>query len=235
MARCLHVAIDAESDRRERRAERRARGDDELNRRYGGDGDDQHLRVDELRPPVGLFLVARSNGDLVGWRGTSNRSVIRHCASARSSASGCDPTYAASGIGLALMTRGRTSARENSGTGGSSSRPDSPNPRRSSLYESTGWTADRRVPGRTCSGIRTRTDSRRTFRRSARRASPSIVPRASRARDRPRAKLDLVAILGRRHRHDGHAARRLRREHAGRGVLQDQTACRRHSESDAAA
>ncbi len=42
--------------------------DDELRRRYG-DGDDQHLRVDELAEPLGLFLVARVNGDIAGGIG----------------------------------------------------------------------------------------------------------------------------------------------------------------------
>jgi GNAT superfamily N-acetyltransferase len=42
---------------------------DELRRRYGGDGDDGHLHVAELRGPSGLFLVARLDGDLVGGVG----------------------------------------------------------------------------------------------------------------------------------------------------------------------
>jgi len=42
---------------------------DELQQRYGGDGDNQHLGVDELRPPSGLFLVARHNRHLVGGVG----------------------------------------------------------------------------------------------------------------------------------------------------------------------
>jgi GNAT superfamily N-acetyltransferase len=43
--------------------------DDELKRRYGGDGDGPHLHVDELAEPLGLFLVARVNGDIAGGVG----------------------------------------------------------------------------------------------------------------------------------------------------------------------
>jgi GNAT superfamily N-acetyltransferase len=42
---------------------------DELQQRYGGDGDNAHLNVDELRPPLGLFLVARHERHLVGGVG----------------------------------------------------------------------------------------------------------------------------------------------------------------------
>jgi GNAT superfamily N-acetyltransferase len=42
---------------------------DELQQRYGGEGDNAHLNVDELRPPLGLFLVARQGRDLVGGVG----------------------------------------------------------------------------------------------------------------------------------------------------------------------
>jgi putative acetyltransferase len=43
--------------------------DDELKRRYGGDGDGAHLQVDELAAPLGLFLVARAHGDIAGGVG----------------------------------------------------------------------------------------------------------------------------------------------------------------------
>jgi putative acetyltransferase len=43
--------------------------DDELKRRYGGDGDGPHLHVDELAEPLGLFLVARVQGDIAGGIG----------------------------------------------------------------------------------------------------------------------------------------------------------------------
>ena len=42
---------------------------DELQQRYGGDGDNKHLDVDELLPPNGLFLVARHERQLVGGVG----------------------------------------------------------------------------------------------------------------------------------------------------------------------
>ena len=43
---------------------------DELRRRYGGDdNDDTDLRIAELRPPTGLFLVARMDGNLAGGVG----------------------------------------------------------------------------------------------------------------------------------------------------------------------
>ena len=43
---------------------------DELDRRYGGsDRGSEHLRVDELMPPSGAFLVARLDGHLVGGVG----------------------------------------------------------------------------------------------------------------------------------------------------------------------
>ena len=41
---------------------------DELIRRYGGVGD-QHLQIDELKPPLGLFLVARFDDHPVGCVG----------------------------------------------------------------------------------------------------------------------------------------------------------------------
>ena len=43
--------------------------DDELKRRYGGDGDGPHLQADELAGPRGLFLVARVNGEIAGGIG----------------------------------------------------------------------------------------------------------------------------------------------------------------------
>jgi GNAT superfamily N-acetyltransferase len=42
---------------------------DELQQRYGGEGDNAHLNVDELRAPTGLFLVARQERQLVGGVG----------------------------------------------------------------------------------------------------------------------------------------------------------------------
>jgi GNAT superfamily N-acetyltransferase len=42
---------------------------DELNRRYGSTDDEMHMRVDELIPPGGIFLVARDAGHLAGCVG----------------------------------------------------------------------------------------------------------------------------------------------------------------------
>jgi GNAT superfamily N-acetyltransferase len=42
---------------------------DELNRRYGGSEEDQHLLVEELLPPTGAFVVARLDGHPIGGVG----------------------------------------------------------------------------------------------------------------------------------------------------------------------
>jgi GNAT superfamily N-acetyltransferase len=42
---------------------------DELNRRYGGSEEDQHLHVEELMPPTGAFVVARMDGHPIGGVG----------------------------------------------------------------------------------------------------------------------------------------------------------------------
>ena len=42
---------------------------DELNRRYGGSDEDQHLRSEELMAPLGVFLVARLDGHPAGGVG----------------------------------------------------------------------------------------------------------------------------------------------------------------------
>lgn len=42
---------------------------DELNRRYGGSEEDQHLHIEELMAPLGVFLVARQDGHPVGGVG----------------------------------------------------------------------------------------------------------------------------------------------------------------------
>jgi GNAT superfamily N-acetyltransferase len=42
---------------------------DELNRRYGGTEDEQHLHLDELEAPNGFFLVARKDTHPVGGVG----------------------------------------------------------------------------------------------------------------------------------------------------------------------
>ena len=111
---------------------------DELQQRYGGGGDNAHLNVDELRPPLGLFLVARRERHLVG--GVGLRPI-------------CDPTlhYAEvkrlwvrpdlrrEGIALTLMNEIETSARE-LGNVTLFLETGPAQPEALSLYESTGWT-----------------------------------------------------------------------------------------------
>jgi len=65
---------------------------DELLQRYGGDGDNKHLNVDELRPPLG----SSSSRDtaVTSWVASDfARSPTPLSTSRRSSASGCDRTY----------------------------------------------------------------------------------------------------------------------------------------------
>lgn len=75
---------------------------DELQQRYGGDGDNKHLSVDDLRPPSGLFLVARHDRHLVG--GVGLRAVADpslHYAEVKRL--WVRPDLRREGIGLALM------------------------------------------------------------------------------------------------------------------------------------
>jgi GNAT superfamily N-acetyltransferase len=75
---------------------------DELLQRYGGDGDNKHLNVDELRPPLGLFIVARHGRHLVG--GIGLRSIADpalHFAEVKRL--WVRPDLRREGIGLALM------------------------------------------------------------------------------------------------------------------------------------
>jgi GNAT superfamily N-acetyltransferase len=84
---------------------------DELQQRYGGDGDNQHLSVDELRPPSGLFLVARHDRHLVG--GVGLRSIadpmLRYGEVKRL---WVRPDLRREGIGLVLMKEIESRARE---------------------------------------------------------------------------------------------------------------------------
>jgi GNAT superfamily N-acetyltransferase len=84
---------------------------DELNRRYGGSDEDQHLRVEELMAPRGTFLVARRDTHPVGgvglraigapalFIGEVKRLWVR-------------PDQRRGGLGLALMRRVEERARE---------------------------------------------------------------------------------------------------------------------------
>ena len=56
---------------------------DELQQRYGGDGDNAHLNVDELRPPLGLFLVARHERQPRGRRRSAFDLLTRRSTSPR--------------------------------------------------------------------------------------------------------------------------------------------------------
>ena len=87
---------------------------DELQRRYGGDGgdgDNEHLSVDELRPPKGIFLVARHDRHLVG--GVGLRSIADpdlHFAEVKRL--WVRPDLRREGIGLVLMKEIESRARE---------------------------------------------------------------------------------------------------------------------------
>lgn len=84
---------------------------DELQQRYGGDGDNQHLSVDELRPPRGIFLVARHDSHLVG--GVGLRSIADpelHFAEVKRL--WVRPDIRREGIGLALMNEIESRARD---------------------------------------------------------------------------------------------------------------------------
>jgi GNAT superfamily N-acetyltransferase len=84
---------------------------DELQQRYGGDGDNQHLSVDELRPPQGIFLVARHDRHLVG--GVGLRSIADtdlHFAEVKRL--WVRPDLRREGIGLVLMKEIESRARE---------------------------------------------------------------------------------------------------------------------------
>ncbi len=117
---------------------------DELQQRYGGDGDNAHLNVDELRPPRGLFLVARFERHLVG--GVGLRAIGEpklHFAEVKRL--WVRPDLRRGGVGLTLMNEIEIGARElgyvtlflETGTA---------QPEALSLYASTGWTEIERYP-----------------------------------------------------------------------------------------
>jgi len=117
---------------------------DELQQRYGGEGDNKHLIVDELRPPLGLFLVARHERDLVG--GVGLRSICEpglHFAEVKRL--WVRPDLRREGIGMLLMNEIETHARELGyltlflETGPAQ-------PEALSLYETHGWTEIERYP-----------------------------------------------------------------------------------------
>ena len=84
---------------------------DELNRRYGGSEEDQHLHIEELMAPLGVFLVARQGGHPVGGVGlrpisdpSLNIGEIKRL--------WVRPDLRRLGIGLQLMQRVEDRARE---------------------------------------------------------------------------------------------------------------------------
>jgi GNAT superfamily N-acetyltransferase len=84
---------------------------DELQQRYGGEGDNAHLNVDELRPPLGLFLVARHERQLVGGVGLRPISDPAHHF-AEVKRLWVRPDVRRLGVGLVLMNHVESSARE---------------------------------------------------------------------------------------------------------------------------
>jgi GNAT superfamily N-acetyltransferase len=117
---------------------------DELQQRYGGEGDNQHLQVDELRPPLGLFLVARRGRHLVG--GVGLRSILepeRHYAEVKRL--WVRPDLRREGIGLTLMNEIERGAKE-LGVVTLYLETGPAQPEAVALYESTGWSRIENYP-----------------------------------------------------------------------------------------
>jgi GNAT superfamily N-acetyltransferase len=117
---------------------------DELQQRYGGEGDNNHLDVDELRAPRGLFLVARQGRDLVG--GVGLRSICEpalHYAEVKRL--WVRPDLRRDGIGLALMHEIDRSAKE-LGCVTLFLETGPAQPEALALYTSHGWTEIARYP-----------------------------------------------------------------------------------------
>jgi GNAT superfamily N-acetyltransferase len=84
---------------------------DELQQRYGGEGDNQHLSVDELRPPSGIFLVARRDRHLAG--GVGLRSIADPALRfAEVKRLWVRPDLRREGVGFVLMQTVEAQARE---------------------------------------------------------------------------------------------------------------------------
>jgi GNAT superfamily N-acetyltransferase len=111
---------------------------DELQQRYGGDGDNKYLDLDELRPPHGLFLVARRERHLVG--GVGYRSIgdpgLRYAEVKRL---WVRPDLRREGIGLTLMNEIEQQARDH-GYRTLFLETGPAQPEALALYESNGWT-----------------------------------------------------------------------------------------------
>ena len=117
---------------------------DELQQRYGGEGDNKHLNVDELRPPGGIFLVARHERQLVG--GVGLRSISDpdlHFAEVKRL--WVRPDLRRDGIGLALMNEIEHHAKE-LGVVTLFLETGPAQPEALALYHANGWTEIERYP-----------------------------------------------------------------------------------------
>jgi GNAT superfamily N-acetyltransferase len=117
---------------------------DELQQRYGGDADNAHLNFNELRAPLGLFLVARRGRELVGGVGLRPMSdPERHYAEVKRL--WVRPDLRRHGLALSLMTEIEVRARQLRyvtlflETGRAQ-------PEALGLYQSTGWTQIEEYP-----------------------------------------------------------------------------------------
>ena len=117
---------------------------DELQQRYGGDGDNKHLDVDDLRPPRGLFIVARRERQLVG--GVGLRAIadptLRYAEVKRL---WVRPDVRREGIGLVLMHEIERHAKE-LGYETLYLETGPAQPEALALYRSHGWTEIDRYP-----------------------------------------------------------------------------------------
>jgi GNAT superfamily N-acetyltransferase len=84
---------------------------DELARRYGPGADAQHLELEEMTPPRGLFVVARDEGHVAG--GVGVRTILepeRHIGEVKRL--WVRPDLRRAGVGAALMSAVVEGARE---------------------------------------------------------------------------------------------------------------------------
>jgi GNAT superfamily N-acetyltransferase len=117
---------------------------DELQQRYGGDADNKHLHVDELRPPGGLFLVARRERQLVG--GVGLRSIgDRELHFAEVKRLWVRPDLRREGIGLVLMHEIESHAKE-LGKVRLFLETGPAQPEALALYKANGWTEIEKYP-----------------------------------------------------------------------------------------
>ena len=117
---------------------------DELQQRYGGEGDSKHLRVDDLRPPLGLFLVARHEHHLVG--GVGLRPICEpdlHYGEVKRL--WVRPDLRRDGIGLVLMNEIERHAKE-LGYATLFLETGYAQPEALALYQSHGWTGIEHYP-----------------------------------------------------------------------------------------